>query len=57
MLRKPPLKIGLERQGKQEQKFDAAFGTMVRVVNVFKEACRSVILYIKFYLLTRQNKN
>jgi hypothetical protein len=43
-------KIGLERQGKFVQKFDAAFGTMVRIIKcfLFEKAGRNVILNFIF---------
>jgi hypothetical protein len=42
-------KIGLERRGKSVQKFDAAFGTMVRIIKCFRKGRQ------KRYIKAKQN--
>jgi hypothetical protein len=37
-------KLANESKGKPEQKFDAAFGTIFRLVNVFKEASKNFVV-------------
>ncbi len=49
-------KIGLERRGKSVQKFDAAFGTMVKIVKFFEKAGRNVILNFIFNKAKQNSK-
>jgi hypothetical protein len=45
-----------EREGKPEQKFDAAFETNFRIVKCFQRSKHAEILHL-FFSLTRQIKN